>query len=187
MKFTTGLLILITLLVASCGGDNSGSVAVIDLDEIASVTGRDKVIAERVKAFTTEQQGLLTKLRDELRNNIEQEQKKLGKKPAKEKLAKFDQLTQSSEIKLRQEISRVKDVAAQLRVNLVMEFKKEVEPVASSIAKQRGMSIVMIKQNAMLYIDPTADITNDVIDELKKKGLVDNKQKTDASKVSEKK
>ena len=175
MRYTTGLLMLLALSLTACEMDNSGRVAVIDLDQIASVTGRDKVINESVQTFSKNQQVQLTTLRDQLRNNIEQEQKKLGKKPAKNKQEKVNQLTQTAELKLRQEVTKVEEAVGQLRVKLVMDFKKEVEPVARRVATQRGMSVIMIKQNGMLYVAPAADITDGVIDELQKISAVNNK------------
>ena len=175
MRHSTGVLLFIAALLTSCDMNNSGRVAIIDLDEIATVIGRDKDIAERVQLFAKEQEAKLIKLRDELRINIEQEQSKLGEQPAESEQAKLNQLAQTSDIKLRQEIAKVEEIAGQLRVNLVMEFKKEVEPVARRVADQRGMGVVMIKQNAMLYISPDSDITNDVIDALQKRSGENNK------------
>jgi Skp family chaperone for outer membrane proteins len=175
MRYTTGAFLFVTALLTACDMNNSGRVAVIDLDEVASVIGRDKVIAESVQSFAKEQEAKLTLLRDELRINIEQEQNKLGEKPAESEQVRLNQLAQSSEIKLRQEIAKVEEAAGQLRINLVLEFKKEVEPIARRVATQRGMSLVMIKQNAMLYISPDSDITNDVIDALQKRSNLNDK------------
>ena len=174
MRYTSGFMLLLVALLTACDRNNSGRVAVIDLDEIASVIGRDKVIAERVQSFTREQEAKLTKLRDDLRINIAEEQKKLGKEAAESEQEKLNQLAQNSEIHLRQEIAKVEEVAGQLRINLVMDFKKEVQPVARRVAAQRGMSVVMIKQNSMLYISPDSDITNDVIDALQQISVVDD-------------
>lgn len=188
MKYVTLLLLVLVSLIAGCDRNDSGRVAVIDLDKIASVLGRDKVIAERVQVFATEQESKLTQLRDMLRANLEQEQEKLGEKPAREEQAKLNQLAQNSEITLRQEVGKVEEAAGQLRISLVMDFKKEVEPVARKIAAQRGMGVIMIKQNAMLYIAPASEITRDVVDALQKMNLTANPpaaMKTELAKMTQ--
>jgi Skp family chaperone for outer membrane proteins len=156
--------LLLILLLTACV--NTGRVAIIDLDKVASAIGRDKLITESVQVFAKEQETILTALRDELRNNLEKETKKIGINPSKSSKKKIAKLSENSDSKLRQEINKVKDQVARLRVSLVMEFKKEVEPVASLIAAARGMGIVMIKQNFMLSISPESDITNDVVNKL---------------------
>jgi Skp family chaperone for outer membrane proteins len=50
----------------------------------------------------------------------------------------------------------------------VTEFKNEVTPVARRLAQLKGLSVVMIKQNGMIYIAPEVDITEGVIDEMQK-------------------
>ena len=174
MKYTAGILLLVALLTG-CYGENDGRVAIVDLDEIASATGRDKDITQRVQLFVKDEELKLTALRDELRITIEQEEKTLGEKPSTEQQEKLNQLSKNSEAKLRQEIAKVEEMAAQLRINLVLEFKKQVEPVARRVATNRGISVIMIKQNAMLYIAPASDITNDVIDEMQKMDIAAGK------------
>ncbi|MEH6446129.1 MAG: OmpH family outer membrane protein [Oceanospirillaceae bacterium] len=168
MRICSVLVLVAVVFFTGCGADNGGKVAVIDLDEIAAVLGRNNEIDEQVRQYTSEQELRLTALRDELRANIEKEEKALGKKPKKAKQQAFDQLSESSENQLRQEIVKVQQAAEQLRVNLVMGFKKEVEPVARRVGDKNGMGVIMIKQNFMLTVAPASDITNAVIDELQK-------------------
>ena len=178
MKYTAGILLLVALLTG-CYGKSDGRIAIIDLDEIASAIGRDKDITQRVQLFVKDEESKLTALRDELRVNIAQEEKALGEKPSKEQQEQFNQLSNNSEVKLRQEIAKVEEMAAQLRIDLVLEFKKQVEPVARRVVTSRGISVIMIKQNAMLYIDPASDITDDVIDEMQKIGIAGGKAVSD--------
>lgn len=175
MKYTILLLLCFVSFFAGCERNNNGAMAVVDLDKIASATGRDTVIAEQVQLFTTEQEANLTKLRDKFRSDIEQEKKKLESGPVKGDQEDINQLTQSRENLLREEIGKVEAAVRQLRVNLVMDFKAEIEPIARRVADERGMGVIMIKQDAMLYVAPTSDITNDVVVALKEVRVSANK------------
>lgn len=162
---------VLLLLLAGCGGGHSsGHVAVIDLDKIAAATGRDKLINERVQRYTKEQEKALTKLRDDSRAQIDKQQKQLPANASDEAKQKLAALTQNLEQGLRQEIAKAQQGAGQLRTQLAVDFRNEVEPVARRIAAQRGMDIVMIKQDALLYVDPQADITDAVIDDMQENG-----------------
>lgn len=174
MKYTIALVLIFISFFAGCERNNNGTIAVIDLDKIASATGRDTFIAEQVQLFTTEQEAKLTKLRDNLRFDIEQEKKKLESGQVKGGQEDINQLTQSRENMLREEIRKVEEAVGQLRVNLVMDFKKEIEPIARKVANQRGMGVIMIKQNAMLYVAPTSDITSDVVDAFQELSIVED-------------
>jgi Skp family chaperone for outer membrane proteins len=174
MQFVTRIKIIapvLLLLLAGCGGGHStGHVAVVDLDKVAAAIGRDKTINERVQSYTKEQEKALTKLRDDSRAQIDKQQKQLPANASDEARQKVAVLTQNLELGLRQEIAKAQQGAGQLRTRLAVEFRNELEPVARRIATQRGMDIVMLKQNDMLYVDPQADITDAVIDDMQQSG-----------------
>lgn len=166
---------VLLLLLAGCGGGLSGGhsaghVAVIDLDKIAAATGRDKLIGQRVLKFTGEQEKTLNKLRDDSRAQVDKQLKQLPDNASAEAKQKVAASRRKLEQELGQQISKARQGAGQLRSKLIVDFRGEVEPVARRVAVERGMNIVMIKQNAMLYIDPQADISDAVIDEMQKSG-----------------
>ena len=111
---------------------------------------------------------MLTKLRDDSRAQIDNQQKQLPANASDEDKKKVVTLSQNLERGLRQEVAKAQQGAAQLRTRLAVAFRGEVEPVARRIAAQRGMDIVMVKQSAMLYVDPQADITDAVIDDMQR-------------------
>lgn len=155
------------ILLAGCGQDKTekvtGHVAIVDLDKIAKTLGRDKTMDKKVTSYLQEQQSAINKLRAELKSKLEDEEKKLGKKPKQAAKEKYAQMTRQAELKLRQDVALAEREAKQLRSRLIREFRQQVEPIAVKVATENGYSVVFIKQPAMLYIDPTVDISKDVI------------------------
>lgn len=146
----------------------SGLVAVIDLDRVARAIGRDEVIAARVQGYADEQSSSLNRLRDDLREQLAQAKAGFGDEPSDEQQQILAQLTARSDLQLQQEITKARQSAEQLKVDLVLDFKQEVQPVARRVAQARGLSVVLIQQNGMLYVDPDSDISDAVIDELQR-------------------
>ena len=146
----------------------SGLVAVIDLDRVARAIGRDEVIAARVQGYADEQSSSLNRLRDDLREQLAQAKAGFGDEPSDEQQQNLAQLTARSDLQLQQEITKARQSAEQLKVDLVLDFKQEVQPVARRVAQARGLSVVLIQQNGMLYVDPDSDISDAVIDELQR-------------------
>lgn len=141
-----------------------GNVAVIDLDAVAAAIGRDKLISKRVEEYAKDQEQRLNTLRAEFQRLLGEQKEKLSESSSDEDRQAFSRLAGESENRLRREIGEVQKSAEELAVSLVMDFKQEVLPVARRVAQGKNMHVVMIKQNAMLYVDPSVEITNDVID-----------------------
>lgn len=157
------VLVMFSTIMAGCDSSQPGRSAVIDLDKIAQATGRDKIMADKVAAFIKEKETAVTSLRDEFKAKLDAEKKKLGKKPTTTAKNKYNQLSFQYEQKLRQDLSKAEQEANQLRVKLVKEFREEIQPEAAIIAARKGFSLVFIKQAAMIYMDPSSDISKDVI------------------------
>lgn len=164
---STAVALFSLMLLAGCGQDKTeklhGLVAIVDLDKIARTLGRDIVMDEKVKKYVQEQQNTINKLREELKKKLQDEEKKLGKKPKKKAKEKYAEMSRQAEFKLRQDIALAEREAKQLRTRLIRAFRSEVEIIAMKIASEDGFSLVFIKQPAMLYIDPTVDISNAVV------------------------
>ena len=52
---------------------------------------------------------------------------------------------------------------AQVRAQLIKQFREEVRPIAEQVAKDKGASVVLLTNDNVLWYDPTVDITDGVI------------------------
>ena len=52
-------------------------------------------------------------------------------------------------------------------MQLVQKFRDQIKPVARRVAQQRGLSVIVTKNDSVIYdFTATADITSAVVDEL---------------------
>ncbi len=157
------------LSLCGCGSpkeNTTGRMAVIDLDRIAGALGRDDLMTQRLQEAVQQRQQNVTMVRDTLRAQLQQETARLGRNPTEAQKARLNQLTVAADTRMREVLARADQEGNELRTRLILEFREEVEPVARRVATRRGLSIVMVKQDHMLYINPEIDITDTVIDEI---------------------
>jgi Skp family chaperone for outer membrane proteins len=144
-----------------------GAVAVIDLDAIAQRLGSDKQIAESITKRQTSLSQQLVDLAKSYNQQIEDQKKKLAEAQAEQgevTLANWQQQANANLNKVKQQaqIDLQKHKAA-----LVAQFREEIKPAARRVAQARGMSVIVTKNDSVLYdFAPAADITDAVVSEL---------------------
>jgi Skp family chaperone for outer membrane proteins len=144
-----------------------GAVAVIDLDEIARRLGSDKQIVNSISQRQNSLSQQLVDLSKSYSQQIEEQKKKLAESgDAKggvtlanwqhQANAKLNEVKQQAELQLQQH-----------RATLVAKFREEIKQEARRVAQSRGLSVIVTKNDNVLYdFSPAADITDAVIAEL---------------------
>ena len=144
-----------------------GAVAVIDLDAIAQRLGSDKQIAESITKRQTSLSQQLVDLAKSYNQQIADQKKKLAETPAENgnvTLANWEQQANANLNKVKQqaELDLQKHKAA-----LIAQFRDEIKPAARRVAQTRGLSVIVTKNDSVLYdFAPSADITQAVVEDL---------------------
>jgi Skp family chaperone for outer membrane proteins len=144
-----------------------GAVAVIDLDEIARRLGSDKQIVSSISQRQTSLSQQLVDLAKNYKQQIEEQQKKLsdaGDKKGDVTLANWQQQANAklNEVKQQAEVQ-----LQQHRATLIAQFREEIKPAARRVAQSRGLSVIVTKNDSVLYdFAPATDITDAVVAEL---------------------
>jgi Skp family chaperone for outer membrane proteins len=157
----------LVLLSAGCnqGGGTaaSGGVAVIDLDLVAARLGSDRLMAESI----TRRQATLSQQLAALANSYREQiaEKKNSAPPAPQKdevtLATFEQQASQS---LGIEKQKAEAQLSAHRAQLVQQFRDQIRPVARKVALERGLSVIVTKNDSVVFDYPGAvDITESVI------------------------
>ena len=165
----------ITILLAlntGCGwfgpAQPSGGVAVVDLDVIAEQVGADAEIAQALKAREVQLNSQLKTIKTNYLQQFEQRKTLYGESPSDAQSKQLVTIGQQINLNL---ANAQRQAAGQLtnhRSELVMKFRKRVGPVAQQIAKERGLSIVVPKNDGwLLAVDDTVNITDEVATSLK--------------------
>jgi Skp family chaperone for outer membrane proteins len=163
---------LFALAVTGCdqlGGGRSG-VAVIDLDAVGRALGRDEVIAQQINQANQQLTSQLGQVAQDLQQQLEEEREKY-EVVGDEARAELDQKTAVANQRLQQTQRLAQQRAQEFRTAVINEFRNEVQPYASEIARERGAVAVVTVATPMLWFDAEVDITDEVIAAMRKAGL----------------
>jgi Skp family chaperone for outer membrane proteins len=144
-----------------------GAVAVIDLDAIASRLGSDKQIVDSIAQRQTSLSQQLVDLAKSYNQQIEEKKKTLTEAPAEQ----ADVTVASWQKQANANLNKVKQQAeADLKkhqATLIAQFREQIKPVARRVAQKRGLSVIVTKNDNVLYdVAPGADINEEVIADL---------------------
>lgn len=164
-----GLLIGLVLLMAGCAQGKAGGIAVINIDDVAKALGGDKAIEEKVQAHSQELSAKLDKIREDLKKTLVEEQAKLGTTPTAEQKQTFQQNFQRAQQAFNEQGQQAQQELNAFRLKQFNEFRDQVKPVAETIAKKMGASVVSTPAT-LLWFEPSQDITQKVIEDMKAHG-----------------
>lgn len=154
-------------LLQTVAPSGSGSVAVIDLNRVAQLLGRDQQIADALKSSDAQLGQQLANYQSQLKQQLEEkkseQQTESGAQSQKVQLASYAQ-------GLNQQLSKARTTAVQSLQNhrrqLVLKFREEVSPVATSVARERGLGVIVVKTDALLTHESQIDISDEVAQRL---------------------
>lgn len=151
---------------ASASNANRG-VAVIDLDEVAKRLGRDVVMQESLQqaAGTLNQQ--FAAIQASYESKFEETKSEVGEAPTDEQAQQLNALGQQLNLRLNQTRQVAQTKLSQHRLQLINLFREEVKPIARQVAKERGLDVVVSKNDTVIFaFTPAADITEQVIERM---------------------
>ncbi|MEN1680865.1 MAG: OmpH family outer membrane protein [Planctomycetota bacterium] len=148
------------------GATAASGVAVIDLDAVAVALGSDKQIASAVE----QRKEALTQKLNDLANGYrgQLEQHRAAASEENESGVQLAQYQQKANQSLGAAQRKAEQDLTAHRLRLFTQFRGAVRPVAQEVAAERGLSVVVTRQDALiLACDESADITQEVIKRLK--------------------
>ena len=144
-------------------------VAVLDLGAVAKALGRDEVFRQQMESARQQLGQQLTDFSTGLQGQLREEQAKLGEAPTTEQQQELRQKVAQAQRQVQQSRVLARRKAAEFQTNLAVAFRNEVQPIAAEIAREKGASAVVLS-NTLLWFEPVADITGEVIDKMRAKG-----------------
>jgi Skp family chaperone for outer membrane proteins len=157
-----------SVFAAGCGSlSGDGDVAVVDLAAVAKATGQDKVMAEQLEAARRELAAQLAQIAGGLEKQLQAEQSRLGGAVAASREKEFQELTAQARQQLTETQALAQQKAQDFQIGLAASYRRAVEPVVAEIARSRGAAVVLVADGTMMWFDAAADITDEVIAELR--------------------
>lgn len=155
-------------LPTTAGSKPTVGIAVIDLDEVAKQLGSDQQIVTAIKKREEVLNGKLSEIAKAYTDEFKKQKAVLDAQPAEENAVQLA----SYQKQVNQNFSTAKAQAqqnlSQHRQQLIEQFRDAVRPAARKVAQQRGLSVIVTKQEPLLYdFTDEADITNEVIEVLR--------------------
>jgi Skp family chaperone for outer membrane proteins len=142
----------------------SGGVAVIDLDEVARLLGREVSIKQSLTAQESSLNQQLETLRVSYANQLNQRKQELPEQPAEGEIAQVQALEQQAVAQIQQARQQAQNELQGQKRDLITAFREEVKPIASQVAAAKGLSLVVSKNDTFLFaFDSAVDITKDVV------------------------
>ena len=167
-KTLTSIIFAATLITLSgCDKFQSSNTVVLDLDAIANATGQAETIKQQLEQANQELNSQLSTISGKLNEQLAEEKKKMGKKPSNADKQNLQKLTLQANQKMQQAKTIASQKAQQYRSALILQLRKNIQPIAEKIASNRGADIVLSSNNAMIWFNPSIDITDEIIAEIR--------------------
>lgn len=141
-----------------------GGLAVVDLDKVASETGKSIQMKEVFQLQENSVKQQLAKVTMSAKAQLEAKSKEFGETPTDEQKKELAQFSFNANNTLAQLQNQAGSKLGQYKQDQIAKFRTEIKPIAQEIAAKRGLSVVIPKNEGLLLaVDPGVDITDDVI------------------------
>jgi Skp family chaperone for outer membrane proteins len=138
-------------------------VAVVDLDAVAHRLGLDAQMQKSVQGQTELVQQKLAALEQNAAVQLEEVRRGLGAAPSTQEEAKFRRMQQNAQLQLNQLKQKAEQELTQQRQQLVTRFREDAKPYAARVAREKGFSTIVTRNDTFLFsYDAAVDITDDV-------------------------
>lgn len=149
----------------------SGGVAIIDLDEVAKQLGRTDEMNEAIKEKQAALNSQLANIQTSFVEQFDARAQQYGDQPTPEQAQELQSIRQKIRLQLSQAQQQATNNFKWHRSSLINKFRDDVRPIAQQIAAERGLSIVVPKNEGLiLALDPAVDITGAVIEAMAASG-----------------
>ena len=169
-----------------------GGLAVLDLDKVATAMGWMEEMKTSIQATSTELRGQLEEVHRGMLQSIDdakkqiaaeakltdeqtkvlttaKDQRELDELPlSKEQRQKLVQIVDKASASWQTALNNYQQALQGRRANLVQSYRDMIRPAARRVAAAHGMTVVLATSDNIIYSEQSADITDEVIDELQK-------------------
>lgn len=185
MKLLVATLLPGILLLSACNGGVQSAAPVqslvLDPTAVAKSLGRDELMQQQLNEHVAELNTRISQQTAELTAQLEKEKQKLGTKPDEAATRRYQDMLAAATQQAQQSRLQAQEDAAKYRKSLIGDFTAEIRAVAAKIAKARGAASVLVIGENVLWFDPAADITAEVIEKLRAESLQPHETTTDAA------
>lgn len=143
---------------------SKGGLAVIDLDVVAKSIGRTQEMNDALNVRKSALDQALARGQADLKRQLTEKKDEFGETPTDEQKAQLAQMDRNAGAQLVQATRKAQAQLEAERQKMITDFRTEVRPIAQQVASERGLGVVIPKNEGfLLSVDPGVDITADVV------------------------
>jgi len=162
------IFLLLLFVTVGCGSDKkqlaAGGVAVVNLKAVAVRLGRANNFQQAFQDKQADVKKQLEEFRKSLNDDYNRKVVAYGEQPTNEQKQELRTLQGQLTIKLNQQYTQLQQELKGFVQDKERQFREQIKPIARVIAQERGLSIVVNKDdNLILSFEAAVDITEDVI------------------------
>lgn len=152
---------------AATGQSPVGTVAVIDLDRLARELGIDRQMAQAIKQREQSLNQKLAVVKASFDEQIELKAAEFGEQPTREQESTVADYQRQAHQQLNEYRSQAQSDLNQYQQQVIVRFRREVRPVAQQVAAERGLSMVVTRNDSVVFsYQESVDITDAVAEQL---------------------
>lgn len=163
---------LVTLVIAAillfCVNSYAAEVGFINVQKLVSGSEMGMKATAEIEKLKDKENVRINSRRDELEKLKDTFKADSQDKDAdREELRVLIDKIQIKEKEFKRLVDDAKEMLAKKDRELVIEILLKADPILKDIAKKKGYSVILRDRNALAYLDPKVDITDEVIAKLK--------------------
>lgn len=174
MRFGSAVVVLAAgaLFSVGCGSQfggasassSKGGLAVIDLDVVGKSIGRTQEMNDALNVRKSALDQALQRGQADMKRQIADKKDEFGENATDEQKQQLAQMERNANSQLVQAARKAQAQLEEERQRMIAQFRAEVRPVAQQVASERGLGVVIPKNEGfLLSVDPGVDITADVV------------------------
>ncbi len=143
---------------------SKGGLAVIDLDVVGKSIGRTQEMNDALNVRKSALDQALQRGQADLKRQLTEKKDEFGENATDEQKIQLAQMERNANNQLVQAARKAQTQLEEERQRMIAQFRAEVRPVAQQVASERGLGVVIPKNEGfLLSVDPGVDITADVV------------------------
>lgn len=139
----------------------------LDLDTVAKRFGCDKQMTSAIHEREASLNQQLTAIKASYAKQIEEKKKEFGENPTPEQEKILAEINRQALVSLGKVQQQAKVNLNQHGSLLIQGFRRQLQPIAREVAREKGLSIIVTKNDSVIFdYDTGVDITEGVIAKL---------------------
>ena len=167
-----GIIVVAVLFVWFSSKSNKNSVAIIRINDIAKETGWDVQIGDVFSKKRAADEKDVMRQQQLLKADIDAKRERYGENTTPEQLETLRAMEQQMQAITMQLRRRSQEGLQKMQMQQMLDFEVELRPIIQKLSAELDFTVVLHSTRSnIFYADPATDITDAVVEELKKQSM----------------